>query len=64
MKQVIRPRGMSPDGAATYAGVCRDTIYGWMKVGRLRYRKMGRRTIILSEDVDEVLESLPVGEVS
>ena len=41
-------------------GPCgRTKVYSEIKVGRLRVRKLGRRTIILPEDRKAWLESLP-----
>jgi hypothetical protein len=38
--------------SATY-GVCRAKVYGEIKAGRLKIRKVGRRTIIASEDAED-----------
>ena len=45
--------------AARAASLGRPTIYEALVAGRLRARKVGRRTIILEEDLREFLRSLP-----
>ena len=44
---------------AKAAGVGRDAIYGAIREGRLTARKVGVRTIILREDGEAWLRSLP-----
>jgi excisionase family DNA binding protein len=41
-------------------GVGRTTVYEEIKLGRLRARKIGRRTIILEDDAEEWLRRLPL----
>jgi excisionase family DNA binding protein len=45
---------------AKAAGIGRDAIYGAIREGRLTARKVGSRTIILREDGEAWLRSLPV----
>jgi len=45
------------------AGIGRSSIYQAIKDGRLIARKMGRRTVILHDDLVEWLRSLPQLEV-
>lgn len=40
-------------------GTSRTTIYEEIKAGRLQARKLGRRTLILAEDYERWLTSLP-----
>ncbi len=54
--------GYSPDEAAMLAGMCRSNIFKAMKSGSLPARKLGRRTIILHDDLQNFMESLPVRE--
>ena len=42
------------------SGLGRDTIYKAINQGRLKARKLGRRTIILASDLQAFLEALPV----
>jgi len=51
--------GFSIAEAARMAGVGRSTIYEQLAIGRLRGRKLGRRTIITQTDLHEWLASLP-----
>ena len=41
-------------------GIGRSTLYGIIKDGHLPVRKIGRRSIILREDLDHFITSLPV----
>ena len=40
-------------------GICRETCYREIRAGRLRARKLGRRTVLLAHDVDVWAASLP-----
>ena len=40
-------------------GPKRTTAFGELKAGRLRGRKIGRRTVITEDDAEEWLRSLP-----
>jgi hypothetical protein len=61
----------SPRRAHSIAGIVsegpfsRTFIYEAIKQGRLKARKAGRRTVILDEDYQSFLESLPaIGEAA
>ncbi|MCD4512793.1 helix-turn-helix domain-containing protein [Brucella pseudogrignonensis] len=43
-----------------FYGISRSLTYGELRTGRLTARKIGRRTIILKEDADSWLSSLPI----
>ena len=47
--------------AADYIGVGRTTIYKLISARKLRPRKLGKRTLLIVEDLDELVRSLPVG---
>ncbi|WP_375410576.1 helix-turn-helix domain-containing protein [uncultured Methylobacterium sp.] len=53
------PLSYGPNDAARVASVGRSTIFEEIKVGRLKARKAGRRTLILHEDLAAWLASLP-----
>jgi hypothetical protein len=40
--------------------ICRETAYGQIRTGRLRARKVGKRTLIFTEDEAAWRDSLPV----
>jgi hypothetical protein len=41
------------------AGICVENIYEEIRMGRLKARKLGRRTLILEEDARAFLINLP-----
>lgn len=41
-------------------GLCKQTIYNQARAGRLKIRKVGKRSVITAEDEKAWLESLPV----
>jgi excisionase family DNA binding protein len=57
-------KAYSVEEAATLMGVCRAIAFEEIRKGRLPARKIGRRTVVVSEDLDAYLRALPVREVS
>lgn len=55
-----RERAMSIDRFRTRYGVGRTTTYEEIKLGRLRARKCGKRTIITEDDAEDWLRRLPI----
>ncbi|TAX75698.1 DNA-binding protein [Rhizobium ruizarguesonis] len=61
-RPAIEARGaLSVDEAIDYLNVGRTKIYAEMQSGRLPYRKIGRKTLILKADAEAYLEALPTG---
>lgn len=54
----------SIDELCDATGVRRNLIYDEIKAGRLKSRKLGRRTIILDEDARSWLRALPNNEAA
>lgn len=54
------PLTHSPSDAARVVGCGRSAIYRAMSSGSLKARKLGRRTMILDEDLRTWLSALPV----
>lgn len=54
------PLAHTIDDTALHAKCGRTTIYAAIKSGALKARKIGRRTIVLDEDLRGWLGSLPV----
>lgn len=50
---------MTIDDAVQYCGIGRTKLYELVKDGMLTPKKVGRRTIILTEQLDEYVRSLP-----
>lgn len=59
-----RQRALSIDEFAQRYGVGRTTAYQEISSGRLRARKIGKRTIIGVDDAEEWLHRLPVVRIS
>jgi excisionase family DNA binding protein len=59
-----RPIAHSIEDTAQHAKCGRTTIYAAIKAGKLKARKIGRRTIILDEDLRGWLAALPTLPVS
>jgi hypothetical protein len=53
-------RAMSVRGFCEAVGIGRTRFYQEVKTGRLRVRKVGRRTIVTSDDAEDWLNRLPV----
>lgn len=56
--------GYSPDEAAAVSGGGRTKIFQAIKEGKLKARKFGRRTIIISDDLKAFLAALPERETT
>jgi excisionase family DNA binding protein len=52
-------RAMSVEEAAKAAGVGRTMLFEEIRKGHITARKVGRRTIITTDDLDAWLKSLP-----
>jgi len=50
---------LTVDEAAKRIGIGRDGVYRAIREQRLRARKFGKRTLILSRDLEAFLEALP-----
>jgi excisionase family DNA binding protein len=57
---LVEPAAYSPDRCAEAYDVGRTLIYQEIASGRLRARKLGRRTIITRADADAWIKSLPL----
>lgn len=49
----------SPEEACEVAGFRKTTLYEEIKAGRLKARKLGKKTLILHTDLRSYLEDLP-----
>jgi excisionase family DNA binding protein len=52
-------RAMSVEEAAKAAGVGRTLLFEEIRKGRITARKVGRRTIIMTDELDAWLKALP-----
>lgn len=60
----LAPLGLSVESAATVSGIGRTNLFRAIKDGRLPAHKYGRRTVILTSDLEEFLRNLPIREVA
>ena len=56
------PRAFSVEQFCQRFGIGRTSVYQEIRLGRLRARKIGRRTIITEDDGEAWLQRLPVIE--
>jgi len=54
-----RQRALSIKEFSEQYGIGRSSVYEELKAGRLRARKIGKRTIIAIDDAEEWLRNLP-----
>jgi hypothetical protein len=59
----MQPMALSVRAACSAAAVSRSSLYAELKRGRLTARKRGRRTVILSRDLETWLARLPLATV-
>jgi excisionase family DNA binding protein len=61
---VLKPamRALSVEEVLEITGISRPTFYEHAFAGRIKARKLGRRTVVLESDLREYLESLPTLE--
>lgn len=57
--QGVEPLAYSPRDAAHVAGISRAFLYEEIAAGKLACRKLGRRTLILRDELERYLDSLP-----
>ena len=55
----IAPAVLCVKEACAYTSLCKTVLYEMMKIGRLRYKKFGRKRLISVASLDELLASLP-----
>lgn len=56
--------GFTVEEAAAAAGMGRTKVFEAIRLGKLKARKSGRRTIVLADDLRAYLASLPCRQVS
>lgn len=56
----IHREGLSVSEACRVAGIGRTKIYEAISDGRLKARKLGKRTLVLRGDLQAFLDNLPV----
>ena len=56
----MKPVAYSVSDILRMVGISRTTFYQLVKSGEIKVRKVGKRSIILSEDLEAWLQRLPV----
>lgn len=59
MNAATTPMALSIDEAARQANICRDKIYEEIKTGKLEAKKVGRRTLVMADELRRYLDALP-----
>jgi excisionase family DNA binding protein len=60
----MKPLSISIDEARRQTGIGRTRIFAEIKAGNLRAHKIGRRTVIILDDLHAWLQSSPVRSVT
>jgi len=53
-----KPKAMSLDEAAKYVGIGKTTLYGLTRTGKVRLLKVGRKSVVLTADLDAFVDGL------
>ncbi len=53
-----KPKAMSLDEAARYVGIGKTTLYALSRTGKVRLLKVGRKSVVLTADLDAFVDSL------
>ncbi|WP_408068481.1 helix-turn-helix domain-containing protein [Xanthobacter oligotrophicus] len=61
MSAASRPFAIRPNDFPALYGISRTRAFGLIASGALPARKVGRTTLVLSEDVEKFLRSRPIG---
>jgi excisionase family DNA binding protein len=59
MDQLLEPLACTINEASRISGEPRTKIYSWLKTGKLKSKKSGRRTLILYESLKQAIADLP-----
>lgn len=59
LREGTDPFAFSVEKACEYSGLGRTSFYKLVKLGLIPAHKCGRRTIVLRNELDEALKSLP-----
>ena len=60
MNGAFEKHGLTIHEACTYSGIGKTKLYEAINSGKLKARKAGKRTLILSDDLRDYLSSLPL----
>ena len=60
MSGTVEKHGLTIQEACTYSGIGKTKLYEAINSGKLKARKAGKRTLILSDDLRDYLSSLPL----
>lgn len=60
----IQPAALTIQGAVAYSGLPRSRLYQFAAEGRLTFRRAGRRTLVMADELRALLASLPRARAS
>lgn len=55
----MKPVSLTVDDATQYCGIGRTKLYELIREGKFSARKMGKKTLLLTEELDAYIRSLP-----
>ena len=57
-KAEIKPKALSTNDACKYGGFGKTTLYQLVKDGKLKILKLGGKSLVLTSDLDDLLDTL------
>lgn len=61
--ETITPFALTVPDAVRFSGLNRSALYRLMSEGKLTPRKVGKRTLLLTDDLRNVLETAPAAPI-
>jgi len=55
----LKPVSLTIDDATQYCGIGRTKLYELIREGKFSARKMGKKTLVLTDELDAYVRSLP-----
>lgn len=60
----VKPVSVTIDDATNYCGIGRTKLYELIREGHFAPRKSGKRTLLLTEELDAYVHSLPTSKAA
>ncbi len=59
---MVKPVSLTVDDATQYCGLGRTKLYELIREGRFTARKAGKRTLLLTDEIDAYVRTLPTSK--